>query len=315
MRRKKKFKRRVKKVLQMLLPIIVLLGVPSMLAFGYFNFFDSNLKAEYYFNKAQELDNATQYGSRDAVKYYNKAITIYENIGNRADAVNAYINLGLLHYKFGNIVQVERMVLRAIEVGGKDIPKPLKAQVYMLLASTVEPIKAKEYIKSASTIADELGLKILSIKSNFILAKIYEYNADFENAKKTYLKAIQIYDSMQPEEGAFDPEPVFANLGELYSGEGNAEGAITYYEKALQENEKNTEHGITAANYMKILGDLYKDHQQITKACENWNKSKEEYILLGKQPPMSLLQLSISEGCRQQIGSIILQSTFTLLKG
>lgn len=303
MRRKNKLRKKLRKISRILLPIFSIIFVLAIFASGYLYFFESQVKANYYFQEAQKLDDENPYGSRDAIGYYSKAITSYEAIGDRGAAVNAYIHLGLLHHKFGNIIQVERMVLSAIKIGGDDIPKPLKAKAYMLLASTVEPTRAKIYIKEAIDISGELNQKILEIKSYFILAKIYEYKADFEKSKKAYLTAIKIVESLAPEDGFFDPEALYSNLGELYAGEGTTLSAISFYEKALIATKNNTEHSMAVANYMKILGDLYQTRMETAKACENWNASKEEYAFMGKQPPMSLLLLSISDSCQKSDNS------------
>jgi tetratricopeptide (TPR) repeat protein len=298
---KKKLRRNLQKVKIILIPTVILAFALFLSASGYLYFFPSHMKANYYFSKAQRLDDESPYGSREAIKYYNLAISNFEAVGDRGSAVNAYIDLGLLHHKFGNITQVERMVLAAMEIGGKDIPQQMKAKAYMLLAGTVEPEKAKEYIKQAIYISGELGQRIMTIKSYFILAKIYEYKADFEDAKKTYIDAIQFAENLDSEDGFFDPEPLYADLAELYEGEGSVLSAIKYYDKALNASKNNAEHGIAAATYMKTIGDLYKQRMQITKACQNWNHSKEEYALIGKQAPNSIIELSMSNSCQNLI--------------
>lgn len=298
-RSKKKLKKNLRRIGRKFIPLFYLFTAAAMFTGGYFYFFETHLKANYYFTKAQDLDNKNPYGSREAIKYYSWAIDSYEALGDRGAAVNAYIHLGLLHHKFGNILQVERMVLSAMQAGGNDIPPMLKAKAYILLASTVEPEHAKAYAWQAIDIADELNQKILAIKSYFILAKIFEYKADFTEAKSIYLKAITMAENLSQEDGFFDPEPLYANLGELYSGEGATLSAINFYEKALIAAKNNEEHGLTVASYMKIIGDLYQERMQTAKACENWNGSRQEYDLLGKQPPMSVLQLSLSDMCQQ----------------
>lgn len=295
---KKKLRRNLRKAQIIIVPAFALAIISLVFTAGYICLFPNQMKADYYFSKAQKLDDASPYGSREAIKYYTRAINNYNSIGDRGSAVNAYIDLGLLHHKFGNITQVERMVLSAMEIGGDDIPKPMKAKAYMLLAGTVEPEKAKDYISQAIEISDELGQKVMTIKSYYILAKIYEYKADFENAKRTYAKALQTAETLDSSDGFFDPEPIYSDLGELYAGEGSYVNAIKYYDKALNASKSNTEHGLAAANYMKIIGDLYKQQMQMSKACENWNNSKEEYTLIGRQPPVSIIQLSIMNSCQ-----------------
>lgn len=223
---------------------------------GFFYFFDSEIKADYYFKKASKLDDANPYGSREAVKYYSQSIKTYNAIHDRGGAVNAYIHLGLLHYKFNNITQVERMVLNAMEVGGDDIPKQVKAKAFMLLASTSEPAKAKEYIKHALDIAAELGQNSLIAKSYFILAKIYEYQANFELAKENYQKAVKISENLTKEDGFFDAESLYSNLGELYRGEGNYKESLKNYQKALAASRNNVKNSGQDIEYEKIINDI-----------------------------------------------------------
>ncbi len=297
LRRRNKRRRKIRLARRLVLPALFLVFIFSVFASGYLYFFESRIKANHFFHKAQKLDEANPNGSREAIKYYTRAIASYVAIGDRGATVNAYISLGLLHHKFGNIIQVERMVLNAINIGGDDIPKPMKAKAYMLLASTVEHESAKNYINQALIIADELDQKILAVKSYIILAKIYEYNASFEEAKSTYLKAIKIVEKLEPKDGSFNAEPLYANLGELYEGEGSTSNAIIYYEKALTAEKAHAEHSLTAATHLTILGNLYQAHMQPAKACKKWHDSKEEYIILGKEPPAALIKLSQSNNC------------------
>jgi len=298
LRRKKILRRKLRRAQRVIVPSLLIAVLLAIGSSGYLYFFESNIKGDYYFQKAQELDEANPYGSREAVKYYKRAIISYDATGNRGAAVNAYIDLGLLHHKFGNITQVERMVLNAMRIGGEDIPKPMKAKAYMLLAGTVEPVKAKRYITQAITISGELGEKVLTIKSYYILAKIYEYQAAFSEAQTAYLRAVKVLEKLTPEDGFFDPELLFADLGELYVGEGNVAGAIHYYEKALKVARGNAMHGMAVALYTKTLGDLYQERNQMARACAHWNQAKDEYTLMGRQAPISILQRSHSEGCQ-----------------
>ena len=299
LRRKKNLKKKLRKARVVLLPALFFVVTAVLGVSGYLYFFESKIKADYYFHTAQSLDEANPYGAREAVKYYSEAIASYEAIGDRGSAVNAYIDLGLLHHKFGNITQVERMVLSAMKIGGDDIPKPMKAKAYMLLAGTVEPVKAKHYITEAIAISGELGEKVLTIKSYYILAKIYEYQAAFNDAQSAYLKAVRILDTLGTADGFFDPELLYADLGELYAGEGDVGSAISYYEKSLKAARSNSANGMAIAVYMKTLGDLYKERNQMAQACAHWNRSRDEYTLMGRQAPISILQLSHSESCQQ----------------
>ncbi len=259
--------------------------------------FDSTIKANYYLNKAQKLDNKHPYGSLEAVKYYNKSIKLYEAVENDDGAIQAYINLGLLHYKFGNMLQVERMVLKALNLGKEGLPKELQTKIYLLLASTVPPRKAKLYINKALEISEKLGLRAQSAKAYYLLGKAHEYKAEFEDAEINYMKAVDVVDSFSTMDDFFDAAPLYESLGELYIGEGDLNKAIEYYYKALSHNLRE-ERSVVTANYMKTIGDLYKEKREIPKACEFWAKSEQEYQFFGKPAPISISNLNHSKPCR-----------------
>lgn len=263
---------------------------------GYFFFYESDIKGNYYFKQAVKADEENPYGSSDALRYYQKAIKSYESTGNKKGAVESYINLGLVHYRFGNILQVERLVLKALETGGEDVPEPIKARIYMLLASTVEPVSASQYIAKSLEISKRTHLNVLTAEAYFLLGQTNEYQADFENAEKNYLLAIDAVNNFSSLDKFFDTANLYSRLAELYAGGGETDKAIEYYNNALAYSMRE-ERGFVTANYMKIIGDLYEEKKDMAKACEMWNQSKEEYAFFGAVAPFTVTKVSLSQAC------------------
>ncbi len=263
---------------------------------GYLYFFNSGVKADYYDRIARDLDESHPYGSREAIKYYNKAITTYTKAGDSSNAFEAYINLGLLHYKFGNMQQVEYNVLKALEVGDKNISEEMQAKVYLLLASTLEPEKAKEYVYKSLEISQSLHLNGLMAEAYFLLGQAYEYKAQFEDAEASYLKAVEAVDKFTNLDSFFDAAHLYERLGELYAGGGALDNAIKYYNEALMYSLRE-ERGFVTANYMKIIGDLYGEKRNAVKACEMWKQSEEEYAYFGAAAPFDITENSLHIPC------------------
>lgn len=255
-------------------------------ATAYISYFDSSVKGNYYFKIAKSLDEQNPKGSGEAVRYYKKAIDAFLGADDKSSAAQAYINLGLLHHKFGNALQVERMVLSALELGRDEIPANMKANIYLLLASTSEPEKAEIYINKSLAISEKMHLHSLTAQSYYFLAVSNEYKAEFEEAEKNYLKAIEAVDNFSNIDTSFDVANLYARLGELYAGGGQTGDAIEYYKKALAYSLRE-ERSFVTANYMKIIGDLYKEKQDYAKACEMWGQSKDEYAFFGAIAPFS----------------------------
>lgn len=263
-----------------------------------FYFFNSSYKADLYFKLAYTLDENNVNGSVDAIKYYTKAIKTYEAIDDSQGAITAYIHLGLLHFKFGNVLQVERMVLKALALGQENIPLDLQAKSYLLLASTTPPEKAREYIDKAMKISEELDLQPQIVKGFFLLGKIHEYKAEFEDAERYYLKAVRVIKDHPSTTYFVDMVTLYETLGELYAGGGDTDSAIKFYDEALAHSFRKNPQSVATAQYMKILGDLYNEKKELAKACEFWRKSTEQYNFVSAlKPTSSYDRVIIPESC------------------
>jgi tetratricopeptide (TPR) repeat protein len=254
---------------------------------SFFYFCDTSIKANYYFKTAVSLDESNPDGSVVAIKYYNKAIKTYLGANNKDNAVKAYINLGLLHYKLGNILQVERAVLSALEYGKDNLSDEMQAKAYLLLASTLEPSKAKLYIEKSLVISKLHHMNSLMAEAYFLQGQTNEYKANFEEAEKSYLQAVAATENMSSIDRSFNAVNLYERLGELYSGGGDIDNAIKYYSQALSYRSMD-ERGFETANYMKIIGDLYQEKKNYAKACQMWHAAKDEYLFFGAVAPFSI---------------------------
>jgi tetratricopeptide (TPR) repeat protein len=269
----------------------VIVSIISCTSFLYFA--DSTLKGDYYFRLAADLDDGNQAGSIVAVKYYNKAIKSYKGANDKNGIVKSYINLGLLHYKLGNILQVERAVLSALEYGKGDIPEETQAKVYLLLASTLEPSKAKLYIQKSLEISKIHHLNTLIAEAYFLQGQSNEYKADFEGAEKSYLQAAAAVENFSSIDQSFNAGKLYERLGEIYSGGGDIDNAIKYYSEALSYSIME-ERGFVTANYMKIIGDLYEEKRNYAKACQMWHQAKDEYSFFGAVAPFTISKATMA---------------------
>lgn len=288
--------KKAKRVLVWLLLFGVIAGGGGVVAFlG----MDSSYKAEYYLQKAFALDEAKADGAFEAIRHYKEAIKTYKAIGDTQGAANAHIHLALLHFKFGNVLQVERQMLEALKLGENNIPDSLKAKSYLLLASTSEPDKAKNYLEKALNIAYSQDLKPQIIRGYFLLGKMYEYEANFEAAEENYLKAIGYVERHPSTVYMVDMVPLYERLGELYAGGGESDRAFAYYDKALSYSLAKPELSIAPARFFKAIGDLHSEEQHLEKACDFWRKSAEHYYLVGQKYQLSDTGYSLPIECQE----------------
>jgi tetratricopeptide (TPR) repeat protein len=275
----------------------VVLVVISGIALASLVYIDTTVKADYYLKIATSLDENNPSGSTEAIKYYNKAIKSYAGAKDNAGAAKAYVNLGLLHYKFGNSLQVERAVLSAMELGKDNMPEEMQAKAYLLLSSTLEPVKAKEYIAKSLEISQRNHLHALIAQAYVLLGQANEYKANFEAAEESYLKAIDAVQDFSVIDRSFNVRNLYERIAEVYSGGGELDNAIKYYYEALAYTARD-ERGFATANYMKIIGDLYQEKKNFAKACELWHLAEKEYAFFGAMAPFSISANSSQHTCK-----------------
>jgi tetratricopeptide (TPR) repeat protein len=265
--------------------------------FAWFYTADSDLKANFYYKKAAHYE---QEGGEaiTAIRAYKKSIRLYETLGNKEKAVTGYIKLALLHYNLGNILQVEYATLRALNIGKETVPEHLQVHLYLLLASTSEPKKAKEYIQLALDMATRLKLRPEIAKSYYLRGRIDEIKANFRSAERHYLKAIGIIERFPSTLYFVETVDLYERLGELYAGEGRTRSAIKYYDKALAFSYREGD-TLEVARFMQMLGDLYRERREYAKACEFWKKSQEEYALLGHGKSINEKYFDIPKTCHK----------------
>jgi tetratricopeptide (TPR) repeat protein len=261
-----------------------------------FVYADTSVKGNYYFKIAASLDEHNPGGSTEAIKYYNRAIKSYLGAGDNDNAVKSYISLGLLHYKFGNSLQVERVVLAALDLGRDNMSDETQAKSYLLLGSTLEPEKAKVYLEKSLELSKRHNLHGLIAEGYYLLGLNSEYKANFEGAAESYLKAADTVKDFSILDRSFNVQNLYERLAEVYAGGGEIDNAIKYYSEALSYTSRN-ERGFVTANYMKVIGDLYHEKNNYAKACEMWHQAQEEYAFFGAMAPFTISTANVPHLC------------------
>lgn len=281
---------------KIILGIILVAVLAVSAAASWFFLADSQLKADYHFERAYAMDKQAPKGNRDAFIHYKKAIKTYQAIGDKMGLMKTYIQLGILHWKFGNVLQVERMVLKALDIGEEQLPPAHKVKLYLLIAGTSEPQKAKQYIRTSLQLAEAFELYPEMYNAYYLLGRTYEYKAKFEEAEESYLRAAEIVRKHPTTRYFVDLAKLYESLGELYYGDGRFDLAIEYYDKALVQSF-NGDRGVISGYYMKVIGDLYREKNMDQKACEFWKKSIDEYALASQGKTIEERYMDIPEFC------------------
>ncbi len=135
-----------------------------------------------------------------AYYYYNKAMSIYQEIGDERDAGLIYSNLGLIHLRKGEPVKAKEFFKKALTIFKKtEDPKNIGyAEYYLGLTSHNESkyTQALNYYKQAERLSEQYDIKKLQSQVCNDLARLYEQLGDYKNALICFKKYDDIRDQL-----------------------------------------------------------------------------------------------------------------------
>ncbi|MBK9249069.1 MAG: tetratricopeptide repeat protein [Ignavibacteria bacterium] len=212
-----------------------------------------------------------------ALAHMNKALALYEVLGNKAGQGRTLSNIGNI---YANILLDFATGLEYF-IRALSILESVKSEKESV-AITTEKIggvyfnlgyydKALEYQFKTQQLYIELGhtRKISSINED--IGFTYFYLRSFENAMEFYGKALVDFEAVHDQSGV---ARIYANMGQIYKDTGAYEISLEYFGKAVSIHEAlNDDFQISYA--LGCIGELYSD-----PAFDGYSAEKaEEYLL------------------------------------
>ena len=178
---------------------------------------------------AQEQENFEA-----ALTHYEKALEIFETIGDSDKAANVYHQLGSLSDKQGDLNSAITHYEKALETfETKDLYR--SARTYNNLGKVVyqkqDFVAARNYWEEAITLFKRVGDLHLAAASYHNLSALALQQQDFDRAYNSSKEALKIFEDNQDLYNASD---VYQALGEIAKKQGDFDSAITYFLKASQ---------------------------------------------------------------------------------
>ena len=216
-----------------------------------------------------------------AKEYYEKALPILIEIGDRRGEAEAYNNLGAVLLSLGECQRAEEYYEKAlsinIEIGDRQGEAKTHRSFGRLLMSLGECQKAKEYYEKALHIAIEIGDRRGEAAAYNNLGALLQLLGEYQKAKEYYEKALPIVIEI----GDRREEAVAYNdLGTLLNSLGKFQKAKEYHEKALSIAIEIGDRQGEAATYVNH-GTLLKSLGECQKAKEYQEKAFSIMIEIG----------------------------------
>ena len=208
-----------------------------------------------------------------AKEYYEKALAISTEIGDRAGEGTWYGNLGNVFCSLGEYVKAKEYYEKALaistEIGDRAGEGTWYGNLGNVFHSLGEYVKAKEYYEKALTISTEIGDRAGEGTWYGNLGNVFHSLGEYVKAKEYYEKALAISTEIGDREGEGRR---YGNLGNVFHSLGEYVKAKEHYEKALAistEIGDRTGEGTRYGN----LGNVFHSLGEYVKAKEYYEKA------------------------------------------
>ncbi|WP_375560102.1 tetratricopeptide repeat protein [Bernardetia sp. OM2101] len=218
-----------------------------------------------------------------ALDYYKRSLKIKKEIDDKRGMAISYSNIGLIELDLKNKKDALIAFQDALKILTKDV-NDARTEAYVhnniaelyLADSTTNSIKiAKEHLKTAKSISQDIGDQYTLASSYIIFARAYQLENKYDSAEYSAKECLKIAKEIQ----APDLEmTAYENLSTLYEKQNKYDEAYTYYKL-----------------YAKTKNDLLDEEKssQITKLNAIYDTQKKEKEILELNQKNILNQLEI----------------------
>ena len=197
-----------------------------------------------------------------SINAYEKALLIFEKLGDEHGAARAYNNLGVVYADIGKWSKAIEYHQKDLEMSDKFGDEHGAAQTYGNLGSVHvrmgEWSKAIEYYQKSLETFEKLDDVYAAALTYNNLGIVYSDIGEWPKAVEYYQKSIETKETLGDLAGAAQ---TYNNLGSVYKRMGEWSKAIEYYHKSIETKETLGDvhgKGVTLSN----LGILYLDKEE-----------------------------------------------------
>ena len=206
-----------------------------------------------------------------AKEYYEKALAISTEIGDRRGEGTWYGNLGNVFDSLGEYVKAKEYYEKALaistEIGDREGEGRRYGNLGNVFHSLGEYVKAKEYYEKALAISTEISDRAVEGRLYGNLGNVFHSLGEYVKAKEYYEKALAISTEIGDRAGE---GTLYGKLGNVFRSVGEYVKAQEYYEKALAISTE-IGHQPTEAEAYLLLATVFidlRDYRQSKSFCD-----------------------------------------------
>jgi class 3 adenylate cyclase len=228
-----------------------------------------------------------------ALEYYNKALSIFEELGNKFGAAGVHVSIGNVYSFLTDYTSALEYLTKALavyqEIGNKNGIAIANGNIGLVYYHRCEYPQALEYYSTAVAMYQEVGNKNGIAASTGNIGEAYRHLADYTRALEYYSSALAIYEKMGNKAGIAANT---GNIGIVYWHLADYTRALQYFTKALAINEELGNIYGLAANTGNI-GEAHWHLADYTSALEYYSKALALYQEIGKKDGVAVNTASI----------------------
>jgi len=208
-----------------------------------------------------------------ALEYYQKALFINEEIGDKEGIARNLGNIGNVYSELSDYPKALEFYIKALqifeELENKHAIGLSLGNIGYMYSNLSDYPKAIEFFQKAMFIYEEIGNNDGLATNLGNIGLVYVQLLDYPKALDYYEKALNIYNQIEDKEGIARN---FGNIGNVFSDLMDFTKALEYYQKALHYYEQIENKRGIAINLGNI-GIVYKNLSEYSKALEYYQKS------------------------------------------
>ena len=175
-----------------------------------------------------------------SLDFSNKALEIYNGLGNNQGSGSCYNNIGVAYMDLGNNLLALDYLLKSLKINENLAYKLGIAHCCLNIAivytNEKNYTKAQDYIQNAFRIFKELKNQASILKAYNIFGGIYSGQGKYNKAIEFYNKGLKISEELNDEKNMAN---ILNNIGDVYMNLADYAKALEYFNRVLNLNEKN----------------------------------------------------------------------------
>ena len=174
-----------------------------------------------------------------AIAYFQAALKIHEETGNKKSALNVVSNIGQAFAQQGNYVNALEYFFLALkmaeEAGDKNSIALNTCNIGSVCQMQRDYPKALEYFQKALGLGQELGDKSLQTRATVNIGTIYYWQKNYDHALEYDFKGLKMAEDAGNNQAIAKS---YSNIGNVYTEQKNYSMAITFMMKGLKIDEE-----------------------------------------------------------------------------